>query len=45
VESVVTELFIHPQEDQNAAGDPDGKSCDVDEGIALVVLYGPQGDF
>lgn len=45
MESVIAELFIRPQEDQNAACDPNGKARDVDEGIPLVIFYGPQSDF
>jgi hypothetical protein len=41
MEAVVAELFIHPQKDQNAAGDPYGKTGDIDNGIRFLILHGP----
>jgi hypothetical protein len=36
VESIKTPFIPNPQEDQDATGHPYRKTCDIDEGIALM---------
>jgi len=41
VELVKAQFVLHPEEDQDTAGDADGKACDVDKRITFVFFLLP----
>jgi len=45
VESIVAQLILYPDEDENTGGYPDGQASDVDERKTLVPFDLAEGDF
>jgi hypothetical protein len=45
VELVVAVLILYPQKDQDAYGETDGQSCDIEEGIGFVFEDISVGEF
>jgi len=44
VEAIVALLILHPQQEHQAAGDPEGETGNVDDGNGLVFPDVSQGD-
>jgi len=44
MEFVVTQLILHPQQNENAAGHANGQPCNIDCGKGLVPDYVSESD-
>ena len=44
MEFVVTQLILHPQQNEDAAGHADGQPCNIDRSKGLVPDYVSEGD-
>lgn len=45
VVAIYAPLVLYSQENQQAAGDPEGQAQDVQTGEGLILPEGPEGDF
>jgi len=45
VEFIIAQLIEHKEQDQDAAGHPDGQTCHIDQAVANVFFDIPIGNF